>query len=86
MLLVLVEERLDPLVLLEVGQLGRVRELEESRGQLHQPLGVDGRTSVHVLFGGLEKRERKVLVQNIICMWSASLKIHKKSPCDFNFV
>ena len=59
MLLVLVEERLDPLVLLEVGQLGRVRELEESRGQLHQPLGVDGRTSVHVLFGGLEKKEEK---------------------------
>ena len=59
MLLVLVEERFDPLVLLEVGQLGRVRELEESRGQLHQPLGVDGRTSVHVLFGGLEKGREK---------------------------
>ena len=42
-LLVLVVERLDALVLLEVGQLGRVRHLEERRRELHQPLGVDGR-------------------------------------------
>ena len=42
-LLVLVVQRLDPLVLLEVGQLGRVRHLEERRRELHQPLGVDGR-------------------------------------------
>ena len=39
-LLVLVEERLDPLVLLEVGQLGGVGELEEGRRQLDHPLGV----------------------------------------------
>ena len=42
-LLVLVVQRLDPLVLLEVGQLRRVRHLEERRRELHQPLGVDGR-------------------------------------------
>ena len=42
-LLVLVVERLDALVLLEVGQLRRVRHLEERRRELHQPLGVDGR-------------------------------------------
>ena len=41
-LLVLVVQRLDPLVLLEVGQLGRVGHLEEGGRELHQPLGVDG--------------------------------------------
>ena len=49
MLLVLVEERLDPLVLLERGQLGRVGELEEGRRVLDQPLRVDGRHLAHVL-------------------------------------
>ena len=41
-LLILVVQRLDPLVLLEVGQLGRVRHLEECGGKLHQPLWVYG--------------------------------------------
>ena len=58
-LLVLVVQWLHTLGLLELGQLGRVGELEEGRGILHQPLGVDGRTSVHVLFGGLEKGREK---------------------------
>ena len=53
MLFVFVEEGLDPLVLFEVGQLGRVRKLEKGRSQLDQPLWVDSRHGVHVLLGGL---------------------------------
>ena len=50
---VLVRERLDPLCLLELGQLGRVGELEEGGGILHQPLGVNGGDLSEVLLGGL---------------------------------
>ena len=52
-LLVLVVQWLHTLGLLELGQLGRVGELEEGRGILHQPLGVDSGDLPEVLLGSL---------------------------------
>ena len=53
-LLVLVEQRLNPLGLLELGELGWVGEAEEGGRELDQPLGVNGGDLAHVLLGGLD--------------------------------
>lgn len=53
-LFVFVEERLDPLCLLELGQLGGVGEAKECGSEFHQPLGIDSGDLAHVLLGGLD--------------------------------
>lgn len=50
---VFVEQWFDSLILLEVGQLGRIWKLEECRRILNQPLWIDGRDLAHVFLGGL---------------------------------
>lgn len=54
-LLILVVQRLQTLVLLELAQLRGVRELEERRSELDQPLGVDGGHLSHVLLSSLNQ-------------------------------
>lgn len=50
---VLVVERFQSLVLLELAQLGWVGEAEESGRKLDQPLGIDRCHLAHVFLGGL---------------------------------
>jgi len=52
-LLVLVVQGLDPLRLLELGQLGRVREPEECRCEFYQPLRIYGCAFSHIFLRGL---------------------------------
>ena len=47
-----VVQRFDLFSLLSLAQMSRIAELEEARGELDEPLGVDGAHLAHVLLGG----------------------------------
>ena len=51
-ILVLVEERLDLLLLLVLGEFCRISELEKRGRKLDKPLGVNGAHLTHILLGG----------------------------------
>lgn len=50
--LIPVVEWLNPFLSLSLAELCGIRELEKSRGKLHQPAGVNGSCLSHVLFSG----------------------------------